>query len=247
MRIEFVNREGIASLIAIISLFVIISIELTADITIQNFLLILDLLLSSFLLTEYFYRVKKNGLKYFFKTIYEPIAYLPILVYTLIIPSKYVTIARTIRILRIIGIGIRAIKGFQLWVAQITIYAFLTLLTLLMIGGITFYIVESGNNPDVNDPFDGLWWVIVTSTTVGYGDIFPITETGRMIAVFIMFTGYALIAVFTASVTGIIITTRKNFKEELLSLLSKYATKEELKEEDRRIIKEIFKILSEKT
>jgi voltage-gated potassium channel len=49
---------------------------------------------------------------------------------------------------------------------------------------------------------DALWWAIVTITTVGYGDHFPVTFEGRLVAVGLMITGIALIGVITASVAS---------------------------------------------
>ena len=49
--------------------------------------------------------------------------------------------------------------------------------------------------------FDGLWWSIVTATTVGYGDMVPHSETGKFLAVIIIVGGVIAVAVFTASVT----------------------------------------------
>ncbi|CAN5293729.1 potassium channel family protein [soil metagenome] len=46
---------------------------------------------------------------------------------------------------------------------------------------------------------DGLWWAIVTMTTVGYGDLYPVTDVGRWIAVAVMLGGIALIGVVTAT------------------------------------------------
>lgn len=45
---------------------------------------------------------------------------------------------------------------------------------------------------------DAVWWVLVTLTTVGYGDFYPTTLTGRIAAIFVMFAGVALIGVLAS-------------------------------------------------
>jgi voltage-gated potassium channel len=49
---------------------------------------------------------------------------------------------------------------------------------------------------------DALWWAATTVTTVGYGDMFPITGAGRMVAVALMFVGISLVGVITATVAA---------------------------------------------
>jgi voltage-gated potassium channel len=49
---------------------------------------------------------------------------------------------------------------------------------------------------------DALWWAVVTATTIGYGDLSPVTVEGRLIAVVLMLTGIGVIGVFTATVAS---------------------------------------------
>ncbi len=49
---------------------------------------------------------------------------------------------------------------------------------------------------------DGLWWAVTTVTTVGYGDRFPTTTEGRILAVMLMLVGISLVGVITASVAS---------------------------------------------
>ena len=63
--------------------------------------------------------------------------------------------------------------------------------------GFIFFITE----PDVKSYSDGLWWALVTITTVGYGDITPLTSIGRLVASTLMFLGLGLIASLTAVIS----------------------------------------------
>lgn len=60
--------------------------------------------------------------------------------------------------------------------------------------------------------FNALWWTIVTLTTVGYGDIFPVTLGGRLIAVFVMFVGIGILGMLSATLASLLVT--KKLKED---------------------------------
>lgn len=56
---------------------------------------------------------------------------------------------------------------------------------------------------------DGLWWAFVTSTTVGYGDISPSTNLGRIVAIILMITGIGLIGMLTSTITSFFFNVKK--------------------------------------
>jgi voltage-gated potassium channel len=58
--------------------------------------------------------------------------------------------------------------------------------------------------------FDALWWSAATITTVGYGDIYPITGVGRIIAAFTMIVGIATLSVVTARIAAFLISSEDN-------------------------------------
>jgi voltage-gated potassium channel len=76
----------------------------------------------------------------------------------------------------------------------------LVVVSLVMILGSIMYLVEGGKNGFNTIP-DSIYWAIVTITTVGYGDISPVTSTGKFIASIIMLIGYGIIAVPTGIIT----------------------------------------------
>ena len=71
------------------------------------------------------------------------------------------------------------------------------ILFFIVLFGFIFFITE----PDVKSFSDGLWWALVTITTVGYGDITPMTTIGRLVASALMFLGLGLIASLTAVIS----------------------------------------------
>lgn len=63
---------------------------------------------------------------------------------------------------------------------------------------IGFYLGEWGVNPAVRGFPDAIWWAFVTMTTVGYGDIVPVTGSGRLASIVLMLTGGVLFLSFIA-------------------------------------------------
>ena len=59
---------------------------------------------------------------------------------------------------------------------------------IIIVGSLAIFSIESGH-PDsqINSMLDAVWWTVATSTTVGYGDIVPVTETGKIVATFSCF------------------------------------------------------------
>lgn len=76
------------------------------------------------------------------------------------------------------------------------------------------YPVESGLNPDVNDLGDGMWWAIVTLTTVGFGDISPVTTVGREVGSVLKVAGLFNLALFAGIVGSTLLGAVLSIREE---------------------------------
>jgi voltage-gated potassium channel len=71
---------------------------------------------------------------------------------------------------------------------------------IIFFGGIAMYLAEHGHRgANITNLGDAFWWTIVTITTVGYGEYYPVTISGRIIAVFIMLSGIGLFALFVST------------------------------------------------
>ncbi|MGH2942502.1 MAG: potassium channel family protein [Solirubrobacteraceae bacterium] len=66
-------------------------------------------------------------------------------------------------------------------------------------GGAAFAAIENGHHSQPVSTWDGVWWAITTVTTVGYGDVSPQTDAGRVVAIVVMLVGIGFIAVLTAA------------------------------------------------
>ncbi len=73
---------------------------------------------------------------------------------------------------------------------------------------------------------DAIWWAFVTMTTTGYGDFYPVSVTGRVIAIFLMITGLAVMSTFTAYISSSFFIEKEHREIQNLSLEMKALRKE---------------------
>lgn len=85
------------------------------------------------------------------------------------------------------------------------------------------YVAERDVNPAVGSPFDALWWGISTMTTVGYGDVVPMTQEGRIAASILMLVGIGLFSAITAILTSYLLAQRSAPARDPLADLERLA------------------------
>lgn len=74
---------------------------------------------------------------------------------------------------------------------------------LMLISAVLMYNIESAAQPDTfHNAFDALWWAVATFTTVGYGDIYPVTDAGKILSAIIAILGIGLVAVPTGIISA---------------------------------------------
>jgi voltage-gated potassium channel len=120
------------------------------------------------------------------------------------IASVLLPFLRPLRLMRVISFGSLALQkvaiGRQF---AITVKVAISALFISYIAAIQITISErSIEGSNIKTFSDGLWWAVTTVTTVGYGDRYPTTTEGRMLAVLLMITGISLVGVITASVAA---------------------------------------------
>lgn len=113
---------------------------------------------------------------------------------------RLLRVFRILKLSRYIGESNFLLASLRASRVKIGVFLF-TVLILCIIFGTVMYLVEGEENGFTSIP-RGIYWCIVTLTTVGYGDIAPMTSLGRFIASIIMIMGYGIIAVPTGIVTS---------------------------------------------
>ena len=80
--------------------------------------------------------------------------------------------------------------------------------------GIGIYLIESPHeDAQITNLIDAFWWVSATVTTVGYGDVVPVTEAGRIIGIALMFVGISIIGVFISTLGARLVGSRLKKRE----------------------------------
>jgi voltage-gated potassium channel len=113
---------------------------------------------------------------------------------------RLLRLLRVVRLLALAAIGLRLTHRLlqHRRLGQVILVA----AVIVGVGALAVYHLEQGVNPAVGTLGDAVWWAIVTATTVGYGDVSPVTGEGRAVAVLLMLVGIAVIGVFTATVSS---------------------------------------------
>ncbi len=145
-----------------------------------------------------------------FYGIVDLISVIPTYLGLLIVGTHSISIVRALRLLRVFRIfkltkhlsqGDMIIDALKASRSKISIFMFFILLMVCIFGSI-MYIIEGDSGSGFDSIPHSIYWAIVTLTTVGYGDISPVTPLGQFIASLIMISGYAVLAVPTGIVSA---------------------------------------------
>jgi voltage-gated potassium channel len=141
--------------------------------------------------------------------------------------GRIVRVIRMLRVLRGIRIARTLAKYLQNNRADGTILAaiFVSILLLLLASVAILQVEQQADGSNIKTPSDSLWWAVSTMTTVGYGDKYPVTTVGRVIAAFVMIAGVGLFGTLSGSVTSWILNPMEARQEvDFNSIQSDLAT-----------------------
>ncbi len=149
--------------------------------------------------------VLKEGLKEKLNYMLTPAAIVDLLaIFPAYRPLRVLRIFVLFRMLKLL----RYTKSINQFVEVITNKRFelLTLLFLLFFivttAGIAMYVLEERINPEIDSLFDAIYWSLITISTVGYGDISPVTNAGRTISMLTIISGIAMISFATSVIVS---------------------------------------------
>ncbi len=181
---------------------------------------ILEWIITYTFLVEYIVRlwVVRNPVKYMFSFygLIDVLAIIPSFLGLLFLGTHMLIVLRSLRLLRIFRIlkltryineASHLVKALISSRNKIGVFLFAVLILVVILGTL-MYIIESGSNSGFTSIPISIYWAVVTLTTVGYGDIAPVTALGQFLAGLVMILGYSIIAVPTGIVTSELTKTK---------------------------------------
>ncbi len=138
-------------------------------------------------------------------------------------------LARILRIIRVLR-GLRATRAIATQLVQRraeSAFSTAALLAILLIvaSSVMMLHIESSPESNITNAEQALWWSFVTITTVGYGDTYPVTSAGRLVAAVLMISGVGLFGTFTGFMATWFIQPGEEAQEDELSLIRERLTR----------------------
>ena len=216
----------IAVMVAIVLSLIVAFIETKPQVMgrFKDVLTVMEYVLTFFFTIEYILRLycsprpKTYALSFF--GIIDLLATLPL--YLSFIPylssARYLFILRVFRLIRIFRVlklfafineGYLLLQSIKLSFRKILVYFLFVLILVTIIGTLMFMVEGTQPGTQFTDIGTSIYWAIVTLTTVGYGDITPVTIVGRLLSSIVMILGYTIIAVPTGIVSATMIDETK--------------------------------------
>jgi voltage-gated potassium channel len=193
--------------------------------SIEFVIYLFDLIVTAILITDFYLRMKEskeNKRIFILKHLYEIPALIPLIIFGMFESYSYLNVIfrllRLIRLFRIIHLYSRLLS-FSAQTNNRLLYIVAVSGMAVSGGAIGLFLVE-GNVPEskVTNLGDAFWWAIVTVTTVGYGDIYPVTTEGKIIASILMIFGIAILGILISTLGASFIESRlkpkSNIEEE---------------------------------
>ena len=226
---RFLNRQlengfiGYFFSIVIFAYVIFYSIETIPQVKKYHYILIwINLLFNVAFLMEYIFRLiaSEKKFKYIFSFwgIVDLIAIFPSYIYPSVFNVKIVRLLRIFRLLKILKNQkfymsiIKILSAFTKAKYELGVFLALSIV-FVYLSAIGIYFFENDAQPDKFSSVPAsFWWAMITLTTIGYGDVYPITVGGKIFTILITYIGLGFVAVPTSIITFHIAEAYKNTK-----------------------------------
>lgn len=165
--------------------------------------------------------VARGKYMFSFMALVDLLAVLPFYVPFLIpLDLRILRVLRMIRLLRLLKVNrytdaLQSIASVFRKKARHLISSIIVVSVTMLVVAVLMFHIENASQPDVfRNVFDALWWAVATFTTVGYGDIYPITGAGKLLSAVIAILGIVLVAVPTGIISAGFIENIEHKHEE---------------------------------
>ena len=200
---KFINRESINIVISLLSLFsiVLISLDLFTSLDHETKLILEygDFVICCVLLFDWLWRfiyIKKD--RFSFLNFIDLLASLP----TIEI-ARYGRLLRILRLFRVYKAHKGLMHLFQKGNRKESTLVFsISLLLILQIVSAALILQLEKDEGNIKNSADAIWWSFVTMTTVGYGDFYPVTTVGRILAAILMSAGIGFFSIVTGLISS---------------------------------------------
>lgn len=215
------------SIIASILLVVVESMQGLPQMAKQVFT-VLEYAFTFFFTLEYLCRIycspkaKEYALSFF--GIVDLLSTLPLYIGWFFGPVRYLMVVRTFRLIRVFRVfklfsfleeGDNLLRSLVLSSRKIMVFFLFVVIMVISMGTIMYMVEGSIPGTEFKDIPTSIYWAVVTMTTVGYGDIAPVTPVGRFLSAIIMLMGYTIMAVPTGIVSAQFISDQKSKNQKL--------------------------------
>jgi hypothetical protein len=205
---------GALSILSIVNLLLVYAVA--GDSALELVLSVMNALFSAIFLGDFIYRISTapSAMRYFFRGF----GWADLLAS---LPFPQFKILRLFRLLRVFRL-LRELGPRTVWTTLIHDRANSALMTLLLMGILVLqfgsisilYVEEDADGANITTASDALWYTVVTISTVGYGDQYPVTNAGRLIGTLIIVVGVGIFGTFTGYLANLFLAPRKTAAEE---------------------------------